>query len=695
MRLVLLIMTLLLVTAVPASAGLFGSDKVIMINSVGGGGSNLSYLGKADYLSYFPNTTHLNASRIYYNGSHVGIFDSTPDAMVDINIEDPSTEGLIVQGFAGQTAPLFDVRSNVPDIYFVVGASGQANYSGSEICTAANGLCNQTGDGSGGWTNTSTQTKTSLIVNVSNTTTKTSLIYANTNEMKVGIGTNSPLEPLHVVSTTPSITGIRLNGILSITNSSGTLVGSLGSQYTAGSWWLNLGDGSGSAPSAGLRLWAANNYWLSINNAGYAAIGSSAAPSTAQQLLITPSGAAIKGLVVKGATAQSANLQSWMLSNGVTPTYVDNDGDFITSKYSYSANRYGITSSLYAGNTSASGSAALRAAAQSNHATGTLGAIYGYFFDFTANSVSTTDNAYANYGFARQANSGTVNNLIAYRAFTYIDGANRGLVGNMKGFEWVSSSPATGRITTLTGIDLAPSTNAGTMTTYYGLKINDPPNTGTMTTAYAIYINNISQANTTNYAIYSVGGNSLLKAGAKSITPLSLRGEASQTAHLQVWEDSSGTDLAYVNGTGILFAKVPLVEMFSYNMTGWTLNLVTEDVYENLTNMTLHENEGFTLADNKTLTVLKSGSYSTHFDVTFSGTTGSTHGVGVGLNGVIQRECYHQQKLGAIDVTGIDGSCIITVVAGDKITLMADDEDASVNDLTVFAANLNLVRVGG
>lgn len=61
-------------------------------------------------------------------------------------------------------------------------STGNMYAAGSQVCTAANGLCNSTGSGSGGagWTNTTTQTTTTL---------------------KVGIGTVAPVQQLDVVGT--------------------------------------------------------------------------------------------------------------------------------------------------------------------------------------------------------------------------------------------------------------------------------------------------------------------------------------------------------------------------------------------------------------------------------------------------------------------------------------------------------------
>lgn len=45
--------------------------------------------------------------------------------------------------------------------------------------------------------------------------------------------------------------------------------------------------------------------------------------------VITPGSSSIKGLIVKGAASQSANLQEWQTSAGVATTYVDANGNLV------------------------------------------------------------------------------------------------------------------------------------------------------------------------------------------------------------------------------------------------------------------------------------------------------------------------------------------------------------------------------
>jgi len=98
--------------------------------------------GASNRLAVWNSNISLSNSSIYVSTDRrVGIFDDTPDATLDVNVENASVMGLIVQGFAGQNVSLFDVRSNVPDIYIEVRANGSFYYNNSQVCTADNNIC--------------------------------------------------------------------------------------------------------------------------------------------------------------------------------------------------------------------------------------------------------------------------------------------------------------------------------------------------------------------------------------------------------------------------------------------------------------------------------------------------------------------------------------------------------------------------
>lgn len=72
-----------------------------------------------------------------------------------------------------------------------------------------------------------------------------------------------------------------------------------------------------------------------------------------------------------------------------------------------------------------------------------------------------------------------------------------------------------------------------------------------VTNAYGIYLKQ-QTAGTNNYQVYSEGGAIRFDAGANTITPLTLRAAASQSAGLLVWQDSGGTPMGSITGAGSL-----------------------------------------------------------------------------------------------------------------------------------------------
>lgn len=103
--------------------------------------------------------------------------------------------------------------------------------------------------------------------------------------------------------------------------------------------------------------------------------------------------------------------------------------------------------------------------------------------------------------------------------------------------------------------------NNGTIVTSYGLylaKLRGQTN-------YGIYIMSQDLGTTANYAIYSEGGASVLKAGSPSVVPLTIQGATSQTANLQEWRSASGALMAWLSATGLL--DVQGISIQSYTAT--------------------------------------------------------------------------------------------------------------------------------
>ena len=142
-----------------------------------------------------------------------------------------------------------------------------------------------------------------------------SLIYdSGTN---VGIGTASPSSRVHISAT--GATEAKLEGTTAAYLSfirSGVNFGyvGLGSPGNSDIYIYNLNSGA-------VRINAQAVYVTATNLVGI----NETAPGS--QLQVTTGAAATKGLIVKGASAQSANLQEWQNSAGTALAYVNSAGD--------------------------------------------------------------------------------------------------------------------------------------------------------------------------------------------------------------------------------------------------------------------------------------------------------------------------------------------------------------------------------
>ena len=166
----------------------------------------------------------------------------------------------------------------------------------------------------------------------------------------VGIGTTSPSDKLHVIGnvragnytagggTYLALTG-DLPGYASGTyptlKSDGTIYLSANGKYSA-----YFGSGSN---TFGINRFSDNLLTTLLHpggtsyfTGGSVAFGATTAP--AGQLYVAPQAAATKGLVVRGAAAQSANLQEWQSSAGTVLASVDSAGSI--SAGSISSNRF-------------------------------------------------------------------------------------------------------------------------------------------------------------------------------------------------------------------------------------------------------------------------------------------------------------------------------------------------------------------
>ncbi len=135
--------------------------------------------------------------------------------------------------------------------------------------------------------------------------------------------------------------------------------------------------------------------------------------------------------------------------------------------------------------------------------------------------------------------------------------------------------------------------------------------------------------------------------------------------------------------------------MYINNQDGVIIDLITLNVWENITNFTNTKLNGFSFANNQSLTSQFSGVYGIDYSISFADSANSELGFVVGINGVEQNQTRSQRKIGTGgDIGNTGGTGIIELNVGDVVTLMARDENNPVADITISSSNFKIVRVG-
>ena len=226
-------------------------------------------------------------------------------------------------------------------------------------------------------------------------------------------------------------------------------------------------------------------------------------------------------LTVKAAASQTANLTEWQNSGGTVLASINSSG--------------------YLGiGINADSIVAVKATTTFAPASGT---VYGLFSNITTNPSAGATSAYGSYSSIKVQNTNT-------QAITELYGI-RGVV-----------DAEDAAVTSAYGIYAdVPSVDTGSITNAYGIFINDGVvGAGSTTTAYGLWFQNIDSA-TTNYAIYTnLGGirfgDQLSVIGSQDITQSIIKANATQTANLTEWQNSSGTVLAQIEDDGRLYVNI-------------------------------------------------------------------------------------------------------------------------------------------
>lgn len=139
-------------------------------------------------------------------------------------------------------------------------------------------------------------------------------------------------------------------------------------------------------------------------------------------------------------------------------------------------------------------------------------------------------------------------------------------------------------------------------------------------------------------------------------------------------------------------------EMWFHNDTAGNVTVLTEDAWANVTAFEQVDNgqslNGFSYSSN-TLTAIIAGLYKADYHMTFSGTANNKYHTAIAINDVLKLQTESHDRIDSgTDVLGVGGTGFLQVAVDDRINLQMMNEDSS-GDGTVFAVNLNLVRIGG
>jgi hypothetical protein len=277
--------------------------------------------------------------------------------------------------------------------------------------------------------------------------------------------------------------------------------------------------------SANLTEWqnsAGSGAFTWINNSGYLRIGGDAGG----KLAVVATAASERGIVIRGAASQTANLQEWQNSAGTVVARVEPAGNFIISGI-------GVTSGDHRVGTSTYFSAALNVLAR---ATTEKGLVVRGQASQTANHFETQDT------------SGTTR--------FYIDSAHN---ANFSSASWFQNS--TGKLTiglisdSAVGLTVRGTGSGGVYTQTANLQ-EWLSFTGSGTTV----LSSVTSAGNFNTGQVRSGTTSGLAqitgiAGSASTVGLIIRGAASQTADLTQWQNSAGTVLSEITSSGSFYVN--------------------------------------------------------------------------------------------------------------------------------------------
>lgn len=305
----------------------------LVLKGINGQTSNL-----INFTDYNGNTlSYIKADGSYAKGAYTWIGQ---DSSTYSNVFKASTAARIplsIYGATGQTANLQEWKNSTGSTYTYIDKDGNIVLSDGGTSALRSFTMYRGGVPIGGWNtgNARVQFQDNIGNGISfqNSTGGANIFITNTGY--VGIGTNNPSVKLHIVGSSAALNSIYSLGGLGLLNNSGTLVG--GFTSNAAGTYFSVGDYYGGGASAGLELYAGDDRRVRIYNSGEVAVGGLTSTGT---LNVDALSASKKGLIVKGAASQTANLQEWENSAGTALTTIDSVGNITIGGLAGSGNAY-------------------------------------------------------------------------------------------------------------------------------------------------------------------------------------------------------------------------------------------------------------------------------------------------------------------------------------------------------------------
>jgi hypothetical protein len=306
--------------------------------------------------------TAATATRMVVDSSgKIGVNILTPDAQVHITSAAAATKGLIVRGAAAQSANLQEWLNSAGLAFAAVNPSGSLFLKASSVLASGYGYLDPNATaagvitlyGGGGEMDFNVTGVFPMTFKTTNTERMRILSGGN-----VGIGTTSPVAQLHVTTAAAATKGLIVKGAAAQSanlqewqNSAGTALVSIGSDgvfyvnkdsvYTDYIGQIVLQGATNGNKRLVFGIDTTNNIGfmqsylntggtsypiiLQPNNNGTATVGIGGVTAPDAQLHVASHLAARKGLIVRGASGQTANLTEWQNNSGSVFASIDNN----------------------------------------------------------------------------------------------------------------------------------------------------------------------------------------------------------------------------------------------------------------------------------------------------------------------------------------------------------------------------------